>query len=91
MIGRDRDFSFNRLQGYCLCPTELVAEEVVLRQSEKYRIVTLSDNCSKGPTDNDNNCYAVKKVYEMELQEFIEWISSEEKTREKIITIERSL
>ena len=91
MIGRDRDFSFNWLQGYCLCPTELMAEEVVLGQSEKYRIVTLSDNCSKGSTDNDNNCYAVKKVYEMALQEFIEWIPSVVKTGEKIITIERNL
>lgn len=91
MIGRDRDLSFNCLQGYCLCSIESVAEEIVLGQSEKYRIVTVSDNCLKGPPDNDSTYYAIKKMYEMTLREFIEWIPSAVETGEKIIKIEGSL
>jgi hypothetical protein len=91
MIGGDRDFRFNRLQGYCLYPIESVTEEIATGQHEKYRIITVDAQHAGWPIYSDNNCYAVKKVYEMELQEFIEWIPSVVETGEKIITIERNL
>ena len=89
MIERDRDFSFNCLQGYCLYPMELAAEEITVGRHKKYRVITVNAKCSKRLTDSDNNRYSIKTVYEMTRMEFMEWMPSAKNVSEEVVSIER--
>ena len=92
MIDKHKQPYFEHLQAYCISPYELALSDYAESREQKYKITTICWKSAAPDSDGNNPPYVMKKIYEMSLDEFREWVIStwRDEVLEDVISIEKN-